>query len=85
MSRRAELAGLVDLIKPATLIDVASAEVFRDEAVAYVSQIWAHGGVAELHVWPGGFDGYELMAPHSQLAQLSRQVRNDWVARLFRA
>jgi acetyl esterase/lipase len=65
MSRRAELAGLVDLIKPATFIDVASAEVFRDEAVAYASQIWAYGGVAELHVWPGGSHSYELMAPHS--------------------
>ena len=79
-SRAADLSGL-----PPAFIDVGSAEVFRDEAVAYASQIWADGGVAELHVWPGGFHGYELMAPQSQLAQVSKQVRNDWVARLFQA
>jgi len=45
--------------------------VFRDETVAYALQIWADGGVAELHVWPGGFHGYELMAPHAPLAQVS--------------
>ena len=79
-SRATDLSGL-----PATFIDVASAEVFRDEAVAYASQIWADGGVAELHVWPGGFHGYELMAPQARLAQVSRKVRSDWVARQFRA
>jgi acetyl esterase/lipase len=39
---------------PPTYIDVASAEVFRDEDVAYASRIWEGGGVCELHVWPGG-------------------------------
>jgi len=57
----------------------------RDEAAAYASQIWADGGAAELHVWPGGFHGYELMAPQARLAQVSRKVRSDWVARQFRA
>jgi acetyl esterase/lipase len=78
-SRATDLSGL-----PAAFIDVGSAEVFRDEAVAYASQLWADGGVAELHVWPGGFHGYELMAPHAQLSQVSKQARTDWVARLFR-
>jgi acetyl esterase/lipase len=77
-ARATDLSGL-----PATFIDVASAEVFRDEAVAYATQIWADGGVAELHVWPGGFHGFDLMAPHSRLAQVSRQARNDWVERLL--
>jgi acetyl esterase/lipase len=79
-SRATDLSGL-----PAAFIDVGSAEVFRDEAVAYASQIWADGGVAELHVWPGGFHGYEMMAPHAQLSQVSKQARTDWLARLFRA
>lgn len=39
---------------PPALIEVGSVDVFRDENVAYASQIWADGGVAELHVWPGG-------------------------------
>jgi acetyl esterase/lipase len=77
-ARATDLSGL-----PAAFIDVASAEVFRDEAVAYAGQIWADGGIAELHVWPGGFHGFELMAPHSRLGQVSRQVRNDWLERLL--
>jgi acetyl esterase/lipase len=77
-ARATDLSGL-----PAAFIDVASAEVFRDETVAYAGQIWADGGVAELHVWPGGFHGFELMAPQSRIAQVSRQVRNDWLARLL--
>jgi acetyl esterase/lipase len=75
-ARATDLSGL-----PPAFIDVASAEVFRDETIAYASQIWADGGVAELHVWPGGFHGFDLMAPHTQLAQAARQVRTSWVAR----
>ena len=75
-ARATDLSGL-----PPTFIDVASAEVFRDEAVAYASQIWADGGVAELHVWPGGFQGFDLFAPHAQIAQAAIRTRTDWVAR----
>ncbi|OCK86408.1 hypothetical protein K432DRAFT_387757 [Lepidopterella palustris CBS 459.81] len=38
---------------PPVFVDVGSAEVFRDEDVAFASRIWACGGQAELHVWPG--------------------------------
>lgn len=79
-ARAADLSGL-----PAAFIDVASAEVFRDEAVAYASRIWSDGGVAELHVWPGGFHGFELMAPYARLSQVSKQTRDDWLARLLEA
>lgn len=79
-ARATDLSGL-----PPTFIDVASAEVFRDEAVAYASQIWADGGVAELHVWPGGFHGFDLFAPHAQIAQAAIRTRTDWVARHFSA
>jgi acetyl esterase/lipase len=37
--------------------------VFRDEDVAYASRIWADGGSCELHVWPGGYHGFDLSAP----------------------
>lgn len=84
----AELAAALALVNdqlPSTFIDVGSAEVFRDEAVAYAGQIWADGGVAELHVWPGGFHGFDLMAPHAQIAQTAMQTRTGWVARHFSA
>jgi acetyl esterase/lipase len=66
-----------------TFVDVGSAEVFRDEAVAYATTMWAGGGVAELHVWPGGFHGYDLMAPHALLSQATRASRTAWVRRLL--
>lgn len=75
-ARATDLSGLPD-----AFIDVGSAEVFRDEAVAYAGQIWADGGVAELHVRPGGFHGFDLMAPHAQIAQVALQARMGWVAR----
>jgi len=77
-ARATDLSGL-----PPAYIDVASAEAFRDEAVAYATQIWADGGIAELHVWPGGFHGFEMMAPQARVSQISRQVRTDWLARLL--
>jgi acetyl esterase/lipase len=46
-ARATDLSGL-----PPTFIDCGSAEVFRDEDVAYASGIWVAGGQAELHVTP---------------------------------
>jgi acetyl esterase/lipase len=77
-ARATDLSGL-----PPTFIDVASAEVFRDEAVAYASQIWADGGIAELHVVPGGFHGFENVAPQSAIAKQVIATRRAWLARLF--
>lgn len=77
-ARAEDLSGL-----PATFIDVASAEVFRDEAVAYASKIWAKGGDAELHVVPGGFHGFENVAPHARLAKQVFAARRTWLRRIL--
>jgi len=66
---------------PPAWIDVGSAEVMRDEAVAYASKLWAAGVQAELHVWPGGFHGFDMMAPTSQLAVRAMAAKNEWVKR----
>lgn len=68
---------------PPAFIDVASAEVFRDEDVAYATRIWEQGGVAELHVWPGGFHGFDAMAPQAALSLRARAARLDWLRRLL--
>jgi len=78
--RAEDLSGL-----PPTFIDVGSAEVFRDEDVAYASRIWAAGGVAELHVWPGGFHGFDGFAPQAQLSMAMIDTRNRWLARMLEA
>ncbi|QFR01654.1 alpha/beta hydrolase [Streptomyces phaeolivaceus] len=76
--RATDLSGL-----PPAFIDVGSAEVFRDEDVAYASRIWADGGVAELHVWPGGTHAWEELAPRGEMARQAATVRNSWLARLL--
>ena len=57
-ARATDLAGL-----PTTYVDAGSAEVFRDEDVNFASRIWEAGGQAELHLWAGGFHGFDAMFP----------------------
>ncbi|MFI1394959.1 alpha/beta hydrolase [Streptomyces sp. NPDC020681] len=68
---------------PPAFIDVGSAETFRDEDVAYANRLWQAGGSAELHVWPGGFHGFDLFAPQAALSQESRAARLRWLRRLL--
>lgn len=75
-ARAQDLSGL-----PPAYIEVGSSEAFRDEAVAYASRIWACGGQAELHVWPGAFHAFDIIAPAAQLSQQARQARASWLAR----
>ncbi|WP_238016059.1 alpha/beta hydrolase [Dactylosporangium sp. AC04546] len=73
-----DLAGL-----PATYIDAGTAEVFRDEDVAYATRIWAAGGQAELHIWAGGFHGFDALYPHTRVSAAARRTRNNWLTRLL--
>jgi acetyl esterase/lipase len=78
-ARASDLAGL-----PPTYIAVGSAEVFRDECVAYASRIWQDGGAAELHVWPGGFHGFDVIAPEAALSRSATRAREAWLRRLMK-
>jgi acetyl esterase/lipase len=77
-ARATDLGGL-----PPAFVDVGSAEVFRDEAVDYARRIWAAGGAAELHVWSGGFHGFDVMVPTAALSAAARTARLSWLARLL--
>jgi acetyl esterase/lipase len=77
-ARATDLAGL-----PPTFIDVGSTDTFRDEDVAFASRIWQAGGVAELHVWPGGFHGFDGIAPQAALSQAAKAARLNWLRRLL--
>lgn len=68
---------------PPTFIDVGSAETFRDEDVAYASTIWACGGDAELHVWPGGAHSFDAFAPDAAISHDAREARVRWLTRLL--
>ncbi|EXG82041.1 alpha/beta hydrolase [Cryptosporangium arvum] len=73
-----DLSGL-----PTTYVDAGTAEVFRDEDVAYATRIWAAGGQAELHVWAGGFHGFDALYPHARIAAAARRTRNNWLQRVL--
>jgi acetyl esterase/lipase len=75
-----DLSGL-----PTTYIDAGTAEVFRDEDVAYATRIWAAGGQAELHVWAGGCHGFDALFPHARVSAAARRTRNNWLARVLSA
>ncbi|MET7276893.1 alpha/beta hydrolase [Kribbella sp. NPDC005582] len=70
-----DLSGL-----PTTYLDAGSAEVFRDEDVEYAHRIWAAGGQAELHVWAGGFHGFDAVFPEAALSVAARAARTRWLA-----
>jgi acetyl esterase/lipase len=78
-ARATDLSGL-----PPAYIDAGSAETFRDEDVAYASRIWRAGGTAELHVWPGGFHGFEGAVPQAALSRDAKAAVTDWLRRLLR-
>jgi acetyl esterase/lipase len=73
-ARAKDLSGI-----PTTFIDVGSAEVFRDEDIAYAMMLWASGVQAELHVHPGGFHGFDILAPNSRLGARAALLQTEWV------
>jgi acetyl esterase/lipase len=77
-SRAGDLSGL-----PPTFIDVGSVDLFRDEDIEFANNIWLAGGPAELHVWPGGFHGFDELAPQAPLSQAALRARGAWLQRLL--
>lgn len=77
-ARASDLSGL-----PPAFIDVGSAETFRDESVAYASNIWLAGGTAELHVWPGGFHTFAGLAPQAALSRDAIAAQRNWLRRVL--
>jgi acetyl esterase/lipase len=77
-TRAADLSGL-----PPTFVDCGSAEVFRDEDIAYASGIWKDGGVCELHVWPGAWHGPETVVPDASVSRAMVAARTARLRRLL--
>jgi acetyl esterase/lipase len=77
-ARATDLAGL-----PPAFIDVGSADSFRSEDVDYAERIWQAGGIAELHVWPGGYHGFDGMVPQAGISKAAVAARAGWLRRLL--
>jgi len=77
-------ARAVDLTRlPPAFVEVGAAELFRDEDVEYASRIWAVGGQAELHVWAGGYHGFERIAPDAAVSRAALDARESWLRRIL--
>lgn len=77
-ARATDLRGL-----PQAYIDCGSVEVFRDECIAYAQTLWAAGVQAELHVWAGGFHGFDVNTPDAAVSRAAIAARNAWVDRVL--
>jgi acetyl esterase/lipase len=77
-ARATDLSGL-----PPAYIDVGSTDSFRDEDVDYATRIWQAGGVAELHVWPGGYHGFDAIVRQAALSKAAVAARASWLRRLL--
>jgi len=75
-ARATDLSGL-----PPAYVEAGSTEVFRDETVAFASEIWEAGGSAELHIWAGGFHGFQTIVPTATLSKTAIQTRESWIRR----
>lgn len=73
---REDLAGL-----PPVFLDAGSAEVFRDSITRFATQLWSAGVKAELHVWSGGYHGFDADETAPVSAE-SHRARREWLRRL---
>jgi acetyl esterase/lipase len=75
-ARAKDLSGL-----PPAWIDVGGSELFRDEVVIYASRLAEFGVPTELHVFPGGWHGFDMNAPETALAKACLEARMSWLKR----
>jgi acetyl esterase/lipase len=66
---------------PPAFVDVGSAEGFRDEATRYAARLADAGVATELHIWWGGFHGFDVIACDTVIARAARAARLDFLRR----
>ena len=54
---------------PPTFINVGTCDIFCDENIAYATALLAAGVPTELHVYAGGFHGFDALMAHTKIAQ----------------
>ncbi|MEB7446465.1 alpha/beta hydrolase fold domain-containing protein [Arthrobacter koreensis] len=75
-ARAQDLSGL-----PPAFLECGTAEVFRDETMAYAGRLWEAGNDAELHLWAGGFHRYDQLVPDSAVSKATLSARTGWLQR----
>lgn len=77
-ARAEDLSGL-----PRTYIDTGSAETFRDETLTYARRLSEAGVSVDLHMWGGGFHGFDMMAGHAAVSRASVATRDEFIRRVL--
>ena len=77
-ARADDLTGL-----PPAFLSCGSAEICRDECVAFATRLWEAGVQAELHVWAGGFHGFEGFASDAKVTEALLHARDSWMKRML--
>jgi acetyl esterase/lipase len=49
----------------------------------YATRIVQAGGIAELHVWPGGFHAFDGFLPEARLSEDAWAARRAWLTRVL--
>jgi acetyl esterase/lipase len=73
-ARAEDLSGL-----PRTYLDVGSVETFRDEVMEYGRRLAAAGVQVDLHIWGGGFHGFDFFVPTAALSVASLEARRRFI------
>lgn len=76
-ARLTKLAGL-----PPAFIGVGSLDLFVEEDIDYAARLNAAGVPVELHVVPGAYHGFDVIAPE---AAVSRRFTQNWLDALSKA
>jgi acetyl esterase/lipase len=77
-ARATDLSGL-----PPAYIPVGDLDLFLGENIDYARRLLAAGVPTELHVYPGGFHGFDGMAPGADIAQRFAADRDNALRRIL--
>jgi acetyl esterase/lipase len=77
-TRATDLTGL-----PPAYLPVGDLDLFIDEDIEYAQRLQQADVPCELHVYPGGIHGFDLLVPGSGLAQRFIRDRDDALRRAF--
>ena len=75
-ARATDLSGL-----PPAFVSVGAADGFRDEDIDYALRLNQAGVPTELHVYPGGCHGFNVMAPDAAVTKQCLRNMEDWLRR----
>jgi acetyl esterase/lipase len=77
-ARARDLVGL-----PPTFLLVGELDPFCDENVEYARRLIEADVQTELHVYPGAYHGFEVLAPEARISRAALAARDGWLERFL--